>query len=88
LNLSRSRRRRSIGRWTERGVLITCGAAAGAIASRLERRRHLPHLAREDAETVATDTTLAERVDTGIFVPPSGPAGTGAKTEAARGGDG
>jgi hypothetical protein len=27
-------------------------------------------------------------VDTGIFVPPSGPAGTGARTEAARGGDG
>jgi hypothetical protein len=89
LNLSRRRRsRRGLGRWTERGVLITCGAAAGAIASRLERRRHRPHLAREDAETVATDTTLAERVDTGIFVPPSGPAGTGARTEAARGGDG
>lgn len=69
-------------------MLITCGAAAGAIVTRLERRRHRPHPAPEDAETVATDTTLAERVDTGIFVPPSGPEGTGARTEAARGGDG
>jgi hypothetical protein len=59
-----------MGRWTERGVLITCGAAAGAIVSRLERRRRRPHPIHEDADAVATDTTLAERVDTGIFVPP------------------
>jgi hypothetical protein len=76
LNLSRSRRRRrGLGRWTERGVLITCGAAAGAIASRLERRRHRPHPLHEDADAVATDTTIAEGVDTGIFVPPRGEGG-------------
>jgi hypothetical protein len=71
LNLPRSRRsRRGIGRWTERGMLITCGAVAGAIASRVERRRRRPHPIHEDADAVATDTTLAEQVDTGIFVPP------------------
>ena len=51
-----------MGRWTERGVLITCGAAAGAIVSRLQRRRHRPHPSDEDADAVATDTTLAEQV--------------------------
>ena len=56
-------------------MLITCGAAAGAIVSRLERRRHRPHPIHEDADAVATDTTLAERVDTGIFVPPRGEGG-------------
>lgn len=76
MNLSRSsRNRRGMGRWAERGVLITCGAAAGAIVSRLERRRHRPHPIHEDADAVATDTTLAERVDTGIFVPPRGEGG-------------
>ena len=76
MNLSRSsRNRRGMGRWAERGVLITCGAAAGAIVSRLERRRHRPHPIQEDADAVATDTTLAEQVDTGIFVPPRGEGG-------------
>ena len=56
-------------------MLITCGVAAGAIASRLERRRHRPHPIDEDADAVATDTTIAEGVDTGIFVPPRGEGG-------------
>jgi osmotically-inducible protein OsmY len=44
--LSRRTTRR-IGRWTERGVLLTTGAAAGAVASRLDRRRR--HEARDRA---------------------------------------
>jgi osmotically-inducible protein OsmY len=45
--LSRSTRGRRIGRWTERGVLLTTGAAAVALASRLDRRRR--HEARDRA---------------------------------------
>jgi osmotically-inducible protein OsmY len=44
--LSRRTTRR-IGRWTERGVLLTTGAAAGAFASRLDRRRR--NMARDKA---------------------------------------
>jgi len=34
----RRRTRPGIGRWTERGVLLTCGVAAGALAARMNRR--------------------------------------------------
>jgi osmotically-inducible protein OsmY len=46
--LSRRTSRR-LGRWTERGVLLTTGAAAGAFASRLDRRRR--HMARDRASS-------------------------------------
>ena len=38
---------RRIGRWAKRGALLTTGAAAGALASRLDRRRR--HEARDRA---------------------------------------
>ena len=71
MNLSRRRRRGpQIGRWTERGVLVTCGVAAGAIATRLEHRRRHPRQRRE-----YDDATLARKVESEIFRPARVPNG-------------
>lgn len=70
MNLFRSRRRQPIGRWTERGVLVTCGVAAGAIATRLEHRRRHPGRRR-----AYDDATLTRKVETEIFRPADIPNG-------------
>jgi osmotically-inducible protein OsmY len=46
---------RRIGRWTKRGMLLTTGAAAGAFASRLDRRRR--HMARDKASSTLHHAT-------------------------------
>ena len=86
MKLSRSNNRSRIGRWTERGVLVTCGVAAGAFATRMNRRaaRRAAGTARGALHSAAAtvrggrdydDVTLAHKVESEIFRPAGTPKG-------------
>jgi osmotically-inducible protein OsmY len=76
-----SRRRGHIGRWTQRGVLLTTGLAAGALATRLDRHtmRRVAGKARGRAHSVTRrtgdidDVTLTRKVESEIFRPADAP---------------
>lgn len=82
----RTQARRRRARWTERGVLITCGAAAGALATKANRRNthRVIGTAKGALHGAATtvgggrdidDVTLARKVESEIFRPAGAPKG-------------